>query len=112
MAPVMQYRAHRYQTQFPIQLSTPSGRQQCRVIDVNSAGARISNTSLLQRGDILRFRVLNTEVEAIVRWTAGDRAGIVFRPQISTLLVDTLRYRKDATRGGQPGTVGFSFART
>ncbi len=110
MAPIMQYRPHRYQTQFPIQLSTPVGPQQCRVIDVNNSGARITSTAKLQRGDKVKFRVLNAEVAAIVSWATGDKAGLIFRPQLSSVLVDTLRYRKDAPRGPQRGTVGFAFA--
>lgn len=106
----MQYRPHRYQTQFPIQLLAPSGRLQCRVIDVNSNGARIANCATLRRGEKVRFRILNDEVSAVVCWTRGDRAGIAFRPKLTALQVDTLRYRRDAQKGRHRGTVGFSFA--
>ncbi|MFO8127929.1 PilZ domain-containing protein [Yoonia sp.] len=105
----MQYRPHRYQTQFPIQLSTRSGLQQCQVIDVNAGGARIMSAARLQRGEKVKFRVLNHDVAAIVQWTAGDKAGLTFRPQLSAILVDTLRYRRDAPRGLRRGTVGFTF---
>ncbi|MEJ8559988.1 PilZ domain-containing protein [Yoonia sp. GPGPB17] len=106
----MQYRSHRYQTQFPTQLATPTGRQQCHVIDVNSTGARIQGPRTLRRGDKIKFRVLNDEVAAVVCWSSGDKAGIIFRPQITSNQVDTLRYRQDRGRNRPRGAVGFAFA--
>ena len=106
----MQYRSHRYQTQFPIQLATPTGRQQCHVIDVNSTGARIFGIRTLRRGDKVRFRGLNHDVTAVVSWSSGDKAGIMFRPHISSTQVDTLRYRRDGVRNRPRGSVGFAFA--
>jgi len=111
MAQRMQYRPHRYQTQFPIQLLTPLGRQQCHVMDVNSRGARIVNCATVRRGDKVRFRILNDEVGAVVCWVKGSSAGITFRPPITPLQVDTLRYRRDAPQGRQRPGIGFSFAK-
>lgn len=106
----MQYRSHRYQTQFPVQLSTPTGRQQCHVTDVNNTGARITGPKGLRRGDKVKFRVLNTELTAVVCWAAGEKIGIVFRPQLSAVQVDTLRYRRDGVRNQLRGSVGFAHA--
>lgn len=106
----MQYRSHRYQTQFPIQISTPTGQQQCRIIDVNSHGARITGARNMQRGDKIQFRALNDPISAIICWATGDTVGIAFRPQLTTVQVDTLRYRRDASRGPKRGSVGFGFA--
>ncbi len=106
----MQYRSHRYQTQFPVQLMTPSGRQDCHVIDVNTTGARISGPRTLHRGDKVKFQVLNHEVAGVVSWSRGDKAGLMFRPHISSIQVDTLRYRRDAVRNRPRGSVGFAFA--
>ncbi|MCK0097578.1 PilZ domain-containing protein [Yoonia sp. F2084L] len=106
----MQYRPHRYQTEFPIDLHTPAGPQKCKVIDVNNTGARIRGPQNLQRGHKIQFNVLGHQVEAIVCWTSGDRIGIRFRPLINDTQVDTLRYRRDARAGHARGSVGFSFA--
>ena len=91
----MQYRAHRYPTQFPIKLSTPSGQVECEVVDVNTAGARITGAALLTRGAKLTFRILNYKADAIVRWVSGTRTGLTFRPHLTEQQVDTLRYRRD-----------------
>lgn len=106
----MQYRPHRYQTQFPIELCTPFGRQKCQVVDVNNTGARISGPVNLQRGHKIHFNVLNNRIEALVCWVAGNRVGIKFRPHITDTQVDMLRYRRDARQGAHRGSVGFSFA--
>lgn len=106
----MQYRSHRYQTQYPIQLSTPTGRQQCRITDVNNTGAQIMGSRGLRRGDKIRFRVLNNDLSAVVCWAVGERIGIVFRPQLTGVQVDTLRYRRDGARNQMRGAVGFTHA--
>lgn len=106
----MQYRSHRYQTQFPVQITTAAGQQQCRVIDVNTHGARIAGLRNARRGDKLQIRALNERIPAVVCWATGDTVGIMFRPQISNRQVDTLRYRKDGSRNHQRGSVGFRFA--
>lgn len=103
----MQYRQHRYPTEFPINLRTPIGPQKVTVSDVNSAGARLSGIHNLNRGDKLGINLLSHQVEAIVRWVCHDRAGIVFRPQISEDQVDTLRYRRDARHVMRRGAIGF-----
>ncbi|KQI71014.1 hypothetical protein AN191_15025 [Loktanella sp. 5RATIMAR09] len=91
----MQYRQHRYATQFPIKLSTPAGVFECSVIDVNNTGARLAGAGQLARGDKVAFQVLNHRAEAIVRWVSGTRAGVTFRPHLNDIQVDTLRYRRD-----------------
>jgi hypothetical protein len=91
----MQYRAHRYPTQFPIKLSSLSGQVDCEVIDINTAGARITGAAMLARGEKVTFRILNYKAEAIVRWVSGTRAGLTFRPHLTEQQVDTLRYRRD-----------------
>ncbi|PXW69207.1 PilZ domain-containing protein [Loktanella sp. PT4BL] len=91
----MQYRPHRYPTQFPVRLSTPSGPVECTVLDVNTTGARLASAGQLTRGEKVTFQVLNHKAVAIVRWVSGTRAGITFRPHLTDLQVDTLRYRRD-----------------
>ena len=106
----MQYRPHRYNTQYPVDMRTPSGQQKGKVIDVNNAGARIEGLSDVKRGDKLQLTVLSHRVDAVVQWATGERAGITFRPQITNDQVDTLRYRRDGRPGAHRGSVGFGFA--
>jgi len=104
----MQYRPHRYATQYPIELIAPAGPQQVRVIDVNNSGARVMGARGLRRGDKVRLSVLSQKVEAVVCWAARDKAGIMFRPHLTDHLVDTLRYRQDKRNGWHPGQIGFA----
>jgi len=106
----MQYRPHRYNTQYPVELATATGRQQANVIDVHNAGARIEGLRDARRGDKIKVKILSCQVDAIVQWVSGSRAGLTFRPQISDDQVDTLRYRQDKRPGSHRGAVGFGFA--
>lgn len=105
----MQYRPHRYNTQYPVDLQTPHGQQRGKVIDVNNAGARIEGLRNLRRGDKLRLNILSLQAEAVVQWVSGDRVGILFRPQITNDQVDTLRYRRDGRSDNRRGSIGFGF---
>lgn len=106
----MQYRPHRYQTEFPLDLHTPSGPQHCKVTDVNNSGARLSGLNGLNRGDKLNLNILCHRVEAVVCWVSRGRLGITFRPQISDDQLDMLRYRPDGRMGHRRGQVGFPYA--
>ncbi len=106
----MQYRPHRYLTEYPVELITPSGPQRVKITDVNTVGARIRGLQDLRRGQKIQFKFLSHRTEAIVRWVSGERAGLTFRPHITDLQVDMLRYRQDGRRDIEHGTVGFSYA--
>lgn len=106
----MQYRPHRYLTEFPATVHTPWGPQKGRVIDVNNVGARVRGLRGIQRGQKIRFKVLHTTIDAIVQWAGHDCIGITFRPQITDDQVDTLRFRKGGRAGRRPSTVGFGLA--
>ncbi|WP_342078710.1 PilZ domain-containing protein [Yoonia sp. SS1-5] len=103
----MQYRPHRYNTQFPLTLLTPAGEQSARVVDINNDGARLEGPKALRRGDKVQLNVLSHRVEAVVQWAFGGRAGISFRPKLSDDHVDTLRFRRDGRSGYRRGSVGF-----
>lgn len=105
----MQHRAHRYRTQYPIELRTPQGNQQAIVADISNNGARFERVRNLQRGGKISFYVLGRLVEGTVLWAVGAQAGVTFRPQINDDILDTLRYRRDARQGAHRGTVGFRF---
>ena len=103
----MQYRPHRYRTQFPTMLHTGTGPQKGDVIDVNNAGARISGLQNLRRGDKLEIENLTLRASAVVQWVAYGNVGITFRPHITDDQVDILRYRPDGRYFGRPGSVGY-----
>lgn len=106
----MQYRPHRYPTQYPIQVRTTEGAQKGYVLDVNNEGARLQGVGGLRRGDKVRLEVLSHHIEAIVLRVARDQVGIVFRPKLSDNFVDTIRRRQDGRLLGGHGCVGFGYA--
>ncbi len=99
----MQYRPHRYRTQFPTKLRTPTGPQSGHVIDVNNIGARIEGLRDLRRGDKVEIEILSLRAPAVVQWASNGYVGITFRPQITDVQVDTLRYRRDGRKGDTYG---------
>lgn len=107
---MMQYRQHRYATEYPIEVRTPSGQQKVHVVDVNRKGVRIEGLQNIERGQRIQLNILSCPVDAIVQWVAGGLAGLTFRPQITEDQVDTLRYRRDARAVQRRGAVGFGFA--
>lgn len=104
----MQYRTHRYPTQFPIEIRTPIGPQRGSVIDVNTTGVRISGMRHLRRGDKVKLSFLAHQVDAVVQWASDDLVGLAFRPRITDDQVDTLRYRRDGRIAGRRCSVGFA----
>lgn len=103
----MQYRPHRYLTQFPVTVQVSAGTQKGTVIDVNATGARIAGLQNLRRGDKLQVEVLSHRIDAIVQWSTLKWVGVQFRPQLGNHMLDTLRYRRDGRMGKTRGTVGF-----
>ncbi|WP_439155424.1 PilZ domain-containing protein [Yoonia sp.] len=105
----MQYRAHRYNTNYPVTFATPAGLQRGTIIDVNTAGARLEGLKNLSCGQKVTFLVLSQQVNAIVQWVVNGRVGIIFMPRISSHQVDILRYRRDGRSSAGHSTVGFQF---
>lgn len=107
----MKYRSHRFATQFPVQVCTPIGRQNAQVINVNTGGAQLSGLHDLQRGDKIQLDVLSHHVEAVVLWADEKHAGVCFRPNLSSHLLDTLQRCNTRRAGGYSPSVGFQLAR-
>lgn len=105
----MQYRPHRYTTNYPVTFATPAGQQRGTIMDVNTAGARIEGLKNLSRGDHVRLSVLSLHINAAVQWVANGRVGVIFSPRITEHQVDILRYRRDGRPAAGHGTVGFQF---
>lgn len=104
----MQYRSHRYPSEFPAPIRTPIGVQKAEITDVNNAGAQVSGLVGVGRGDKIEIDVLSQRIAGVVQWVKASDAGVIFRPCISDHLVDTLRHRRDGRFGGR-GSVGFAF---
>lgn len=90
----MQFRPHRYRTEFPTVLTTPVGSVKAVVDDVNETGALMTISTPLQRGHKIRMSFLNNSVEAVVQWSQRGKCGIAFRPQLTIAQVDMLRYKQ------------------
>ena len=104
----MQYRPHRYPTQFPIRLKTPDGFKDATLLDVNETGARVQGQAHLRRGDIVTVLALNEHVPGTVRWVGNDRVGISFSPAISRRVVDILRRAEKGSQARRFNTLGLS----
>ena len=103
----MQYRPHRYRTQFPAKFRTGAGMVTADVIDVNNSGARINGLQNMRRGDKIQVEIFSLWAPAVVQWVANGNVGITFRPHITDDQVDILRFRPDGRHSGRPGSVGY-----
>ena len=96
-----QFRRHRYPTAFPLQVTTPLGRQKATLIDVNQGGARLEGLANVMRGDRVTLLVLNEQVPATIRWVAAHRVGVAFLMPARTALVDLMRQGIRSTVAGR-----------
>jgi hypothetical protein len=94
----MQFRPHRYRTEFPTVLNTPVGSVKAVINDVNETGALMTISSPLQRGFKIRMSFLNNHVDAVVQWSLRGKCGIAFRPHLTIAQVDMLRYKQGGHR--------------
>ncbi|MCO4846662.1 MAG: hypothetical protein KC448_01655 [Yoonia sp.] len=94
----MQYRPHRYRTEFPTTMKTPFGPSEAVINDVNETGALMKTSAPLARGHKIEFTFLNNKVTGIVQWAADGRCGVTFRPHLTITQVDSLRYKQSGHR--------------
>lgn len=104
----MQFRSHRYRTEFPTALSTPIGKLKIIIDDVNETGALISLQETLLRGHKVEMVVLNHRIAGIVQWSLRGKCGIAFRPHLSIAQVDTLRYKSGGLRNARHTSSGYA----
>ena len=97
----MQFRPHRYRTEFPTLLSTPIGKVKIVINDVNETGALITLNETLSRGHSVEMVVLNQRITGIVQWANRGKCGVTFRPHLSNAQVDLLRYKQGGHRGAR-----------
>lgn len=104
----MQFRPHRYRTEFPTILTSPLGKIKVVINDVNETGALISTSQPLARGHKVELVVLNTRISAIVLWASRDKCGVTFRPHISIAQVDVLRYKQGGHGKARQHAMGYA----
>lgn len=104
----MQFRSHRYRTEFPTTLSTPVGKVKIVINDVNETGALISTQTLLSRGQKVDMVVLNHRIAGIVQWSLRGKCGIAFRPHLTIAQVDMLRYKPGGTRTARHSSTAYA----
>ncbi|MFT4743540.1 MAG: hypothetical protein ACI91Z_001515 [Yoonia sp.] len=104
----MQYRPHRYRTEFPTTVRTPFGPAKAVINDVNETGALMETSVSLLRGHKIEILFLNNRVSGIVQWSAGGRCGVTFRPHLTTTQVDSLRYKQSGHRGIRHNSTGYT----
>lgn len=104
----MQFRSHRYRTEFPITFQTPVGAVKAVINDVNETGALVSIATPLQRGQRISMSYLNNQVQAIVQWSLRGKCGISFRPHLTIAQVDLLRYKSAGHRQTRHSSTGYA----
>ena len=90
----MKYRTHRYPTEFPATVKTPTGIIDARIKDVNATGALLITKTPLSVGQSVTFTALGHKMSGVVQWAAPDKCGIKFKPFLTVLQIDILRYKK------------------
>lgn len=103
----MQYRPHRYRTEFPTTMRTPFGPAKAVINDVNETGALMETNAHILRGQKIEISFLNNEVSGIVQWVARGRCGITFHPFLTVKQVDALRYKQSGHRGMLHSSTGY-----
>ena len=102
----MQYRPHRYRTEFPTTMRTPFGSAKAVINDVNETGALMATSAPLARRQKIEISFLNNKVSGVVQWAAGGRCGVTFRPCLTIAQVDSLRYKQSGHRGMRHNSTG------
>ncbi len=104
----MQFRPHRYRTEFPAVLSTPMGKLKVTINDVNETGALITLPETLARGHKVEMVVLNHRISGIVQWALRGKCGVTFRPHLSIAQVDVLRYKQGGNLTARHRTMNYA----
>lgn len=102
----MQYRPHRYRSDYTVQVDAPMGQLRAAISNVNEGGAQLRDTCGLRAGDPVQFNVLQNRISGVVQWATGTSAGLAFHPQITVDQIDAIRNRIDGRRRMPPGPAG------
>ena len=96
---------------FPTKVEGPQGEIEVVIADVTEAGAKADGLTGLPPGTTCRLRILSEAVPAVVRWSAGGSAGLIFDRPLTPRQLDVVRHRRtpraEAGRGARR-THGFT----
>lgn len=84
----------RLPSRFPTHVEGPQGEVEVVIVDVTELGAKADGLGCLPPGTACRLRILNESVPAIVRWSAGNAAGIAFEQKLTPRQLDVVRHRR------------------
>ena len=86
-------RPYRYQTHIPVHVSRPNGPQVAYIVDINACGACVAGLTGVNIGDAVVLEGGDDQNVATVRWTANNRAGVLFDQPIPPKHLNIMRYR-------------------
>ena len=90
----MRLRANRrLPTRFATRVESALGDVEVVITDVTELGARAEGLGRLPPGTACRLGILSESVPAVVRWSAGDAAGIAFERKLTARQLDVVRHR-------------------
>lgn len=104
----MQFRSHRYNTEFSTIMSTPIGKLNITINDVNETGALISMSETLARGHKVEMSIRFHKIIGIVQWSKRGKCGITFRPHLTLEQVDMFRHRHGGQRSLHHSSTGYA----
>ncbi len=79
---------------FPATIEGPQGAIDVVIVDVTKAGAKADGLGGLPPGTACRLRILGETVPAVVRWSAGGSAGLIFERPLTPRQLDVVRHRR------------------
>jgi hypothetical protein len=89
----MKFRNHRYQSDFPTQVSSFAGQQRLTLTNVNKSGAHLVGKAKLVKDEMVRIKIIEQTFTAQVRWTKEGRAGVSFLPVLTQRTLEVIGQR-------------------
>lgn len=89
------HRKPRYETGFAIIVRRDGESSSGLLRNLHLTGGKLEVTTNLRVGEIVTFRLLDTDVRARVMWSKGNQAGVTFSRPITPTLVRTLHRQVD-----------------
>jgi hypothetical protein len=89
------HRKPRYETGFAITVRRDDASVAGLLRNLHLTGAKLEVTPTFRVGEIITFRLLDTDVRARVLWSKGTQAGVTFARPITPTLVRTLHRQVD-----------------
>ena len=91
----------RIPTRFATRVEGAFGGVDVVVTDVTEMGAKADGLGRVPPGTACGLRILNDVVRGVVRWNAGDAAGILFDSKLTPRQLDVVRHRTTARQDAE-----------